>query len=111
MPGNAETADVLAALIAGTPGSAHAVTSAAATSAEPALLVAAAVLGRAPELADRAARAAQTERDRQLAAIAAAYAAGDGDRVDLLVRDHLSEHPDSLLAAWIAGRNDRSTTR
>ena len=26
------------------------------------------------------------------------------DLFDALVRDHLAEHPDHLLAAWIAGR-------
>ena len=41
-------------------------------------------------------------RDRQLVAIAAAYLAGDSDRVDALARDHLVDHPDSLLVAWIA---------
>ena len=35
-------------------------------------------------------------------AIARAHLAGDADLLDALVRDHLVDHPDSLLAAWIA---------
>ena len=44
-----------------------------------------------------------TTRDRQLVAVAAAHLAGDPDRVDALARDHLVDHPDSILVAWIAG--------
>jgi hypothetical protein len=28
---------------------------------------------------------------------------GDSDLLDVLVREHLAEHPDNVLAAWIAG--------
>ena len=35
-------------------------------------------------------------------AIARAHLAGDADLLDALVRDHLVDHPDSRLAAWIA---------
>ena len=45
---------------------------------------------------------ARTTRDRQLVAIARAHLAGDADLLDALVRDHLVDHPDSRLAAWIA---------
>ena len=47
-------------------------------------------------------RSAMTARDRQIATIAEAYLAGDGDRVHLLARDHLADHPDSPLVTWMA---------
>lgn len=34
--------------------------------------------------------------------IATAHLAGDADRVDALCRDHLADHPDNALVAWIA---------
>jgi hypothetical protein len=37
-------------------------------------------------------------------AIAGAYVAGDTDRVDALAREHLVDHPDDILVAWIAGQ-------
>jgi hypothetical protein len=39
--------------------------------------------------------------------VADAHLRGDGDRLDVLVRDHLADHPDNLLASWIAGRQLR----
>jgi hypothetical protein len=73
---------------------------------DPALLVAAALAGPGGEpLLARAAAAATTTRDRQVVAIAAAHLAGDSDRLDVLVRDHLADHPGSLLAAWIASQH------
>jgi hypothetical protein len=68
------------------------------------LLVAAAIVGRNPELLMRAAQHAATTRDRQLVALADAHLRADAELLDALVRDHLSEHPDNLLASWIAGR-------
>jgi hypothetical protein len=56
--------------------------------------------GRA--LLEEAAGRASTTRDRQLVAIATAHLDGDDDRLDALVRDHLADHPDNVLAAWIA---------
>ncbi len=56
------------------------------------------------DLLTRAAQHATTTRDRQLVALADAHLRGDADLLHVLVRDHLSEHPDNLLAAWIAGR-------
>jgi hypothetical protein len=50
----------------------------------------------------RMSRSARTTRDRQLVAIAAAHLDGDADLFGALVRDHLVDHPDSHLAAWIA---------
>ena len=48
-----------------------------------------------------------TTRDRQLVAIAAAHLDGDHDRVHTLARDHLADHPDHLLVAWIAATAHR----
>jgi hypothetical protein len=67
---------------------------------DPAVLVAAALIGAAP--LGRAAALAVTTRDRQLVAIAAAHLDGDHDRVHALARDHLADHPGHLLVAWIA---------
>lgn len=68
------------------------------------LLVAAALLAGDPRLLIRAVQHASTTRDRQLVALAEAHLRGNADLLQVLVRDHLSEHPDNLLAAWIAGR-------
>ena len=54
------------------------------------------------DLLRRAAALATTSRARQSVAIAAAYLSGDRDRVEVLARDHLVDHPDSVLVAWIA---------
>jgi hypothetical protein len=66
------------------------------------LVLAALVRPDAGDLLERAALAARTSRDRQLVAIARTHLAGDTERLGVLVRDHLADHPDSLLAAWIA---------
>src|SRR5215210_5362461 len=74
------------------------------TSDEPMILVAAALF--APDGAGLIARAgatAATTRDRQLVAIAAAHLRGERELVDALARDHLVDHPDNVLVAWIAG--------
>jgi len=68
------------------------------------LLVAAAILADDLDLLTPAAQHAPTTRDRQLVALAEAHLRGNADLLHVLVRDHLSEHPDNLLAAWIAGR-------
>jgi hypothetical protein len=68
------------------------------------LLVAAALLAFDLALVRRAGRYATTTRDRQLVALAEAHLRGDADLLHVLVREHLSEHPDNLLAAWIASR-------
>jgi len=85
------------------------------TPTSPAVLVAAALAGSdGDELLARAAATATTTRDRQLVAIAAAHLVHDEELLDALVRDHLADHPDSILAAWIAGqhpRPGRPTTR
>ena len=81
----------------------------AATSDDPAVLTAAALVVPSwrPLLA-RAAAAARITRDRQLVAIATAYLSGDAARALLLARDHLAEHPNSLLVAHIAAASTRN---
>ena len=74
------------------------------TSDDPMILVAAALFAPdAERLMVRAGRMAATTRDRQLVAIAAAHMRGERDLVDALARDHLVDHPDNVLVAWIAG--------
>lgn len=76
----------------------------ATTSTSPVLLVAAALVdGRADHLT-LASQRAESTRDRQLVAIATAHLHDEADLLDALVRDHLSDHPDNVLVAWIAGR-------
>lgn len=60
--------------------------------------------GDAAELLARARAGAESARDRQLVALTAAHLEGDDDRFDALVRDHLADHPDDVVAAWIAAR-------
>ena len=65
-------------------------------------MIAALVTGIPGDLLEQASRLATTTRDRQLVAVAAAHLSGDDARFGALVRDHLVDHPDSLLAVWIA---------
>jgi hypothetical protein len=58
----------------------------------------------------RAATFAKTTRDRQVVAIAVAHVAADVDLVDALARDHLSDHPTSVLVAWISAHTHPNTT-
>ena len=68
------------------------------------ILVAAALFAADGDgLLTRAEGVAATTRDRQLVAIAAAHLRGERDLVDALARDHLVDHPDNVLVAWIAG--------
>lgn len=63
-------------------------------------------------LMERAAMLATTTRDRQLVTIAIAHLQGNAERVDDLARDHLADHPDSVLVAWItATSNHANRTR
>jgi len=90
-------------LRSGDPAAAGAILARATTSTEPRVLTAAALIDPAtPGLLARAAAAAVRPRDRQVAALAAAHLAGDHDLVSALAREHLLDHPDSVLAAWIA---------
>ena len=61
----------------------------------------AAVLARRADWLARAETLAVSSRDRQIVAIGGWHLAGDRDLVDALGRDHLADHPDSLIVAWI----------
>jgi hypothetical protein len=96
-------------LISGDPAAAGEILARATTSTDPLVLTAAALI-QPGSLLDRATSSAVTTRDRQLAALAAAHLAGDHDLVSALAREHLLDHPDSVLAAWIAAGATRPTT-
>jgi hypothetical protein len=64
--------------------------------------------GGSRDLMARAATLAATARDRQLVAIATAHLAGDDERVADLARDHLADHPDSVLVAWISSASNQA---
>lgn len=102
-----ETETLLRRLISGDQAAVAAVLAGARTSDTPALLVAAALISRDGDglLLARATTHATTTRDRQLVAVAAADLDGDHDLFDALIRDHLADHPDNVLAAWIATRH------
>jgi hypothetical protein len=92
-------------------GAIAAVVRASQTSDDPSILVAAALLSPdGGRLLARAEQLASTTRDRQLVAIALAHHRGDPELVDALARDHLVDHPDSVLAAWIADVSNRQST-
>jgi hypothetical protein len=98
-------------LVVGDAAAIAAIVAASRTSDDPAILVAAALF--APDgdgLLARAGAAATSTRDRQLVAIAAAHLDGERERVDALARDHLVDHPDNVLVAWIAGASHRAET-
>ena len=96
---------LLQRLIGGDPKAPGQVMESAILSDSPSVLVAATLIARNAQLLTRAAAHATTSRDRQLVALAGAYLRGDAHLFDALVRDHLADHPDHLLAAWIAGRH------
>ena len=98
-----EITTLLHRLIGGDPDAAAAIRQRATTSTSAPLLVAAAFVSRDADLLVAAGRHATTTRDRQLVALVDASLRGDADLLDVLVRDHLADHPDSLLASWIAG--------
>ncbi len=96
-------------LVVGNAAAIAAIVEASRTSDDPTILVAAALF--APDgdgLMARAGRIAATTRDRQLVAIATAHLRGERDLVDALARDHLVDHPDNVLVAWIAGASHRT---
>ena len=95
-------------LVVGDAAAIAAIVEASRTSDDPMILVAAALF--APDgdgLMARAGGMAATTRDRQLVAIATAHLRGERDLVDALARDHLVDHPDNVLVAWIAGASHR----
>jgi hypothetical protein len=83
------------------------------SSADPMILVAAALFAAAEQddLLARARALATSTRDRQLVAIATAHVGGERHLVDALARDHLVDHPDNVLVAWIAGVSHRTDPR
>ena len=105
MPDKTET--LLSRLISGDQAAVAAVLAGARTSETPAVLVAAALICGDSDglLLARAMTHATTTRDRQLVAVATAHLEGDHDLFDALIRDHLADHPDNVLAAWIATRH------
>jgi hypothetical protein len=91
-------------LIVGDAEAIAAIVEASQTSDDPMILVAAALFATDGDgLMARAAGMAATTRDRQLVAIASAHLRGECELVDALARDHLVDHPDNVLVAWIAG--------
>lgn len=66
------------------------------------VMVMTALLELDPAGLQRARTMAATSRDRQVVEIAQAQLDGRIDQVDALARDHLVDHPDNLLVAWIA---------
>ena len=98
----AEPEDVIHQLVVGGDAAIAEIIERAQISDDVTTVVAAALFAGGPSaLLDRAAEVATTTRDRQVVAIAVAHVAGDTDRVDALARDHLVDHPDSVLVAWI----------
>ena len=98
----AEPDNVIHQLVVGGDAATAEIVEQAQTSDDVTTIVAAALFAASPgDLLDRAAEVATTTRDRQVVAIAVAHVAGDTDRVDALARDHLVDHPDSVLVAWI----------
>src|SRR4051812_47507029 len=80
------------------------------TSDDPLILVTAALFTpHGDSLLARAEMLASTTRDRQVVAIAAAHHRGDSGLVDALARDHLVDHPDNVLVAWIADASNRKS--
>jgi len=74
-------------------------------------LVAVAVRDGGDDVVDTAASRATTRRQRQLVALVRLHLAGDDDRFDALVREHLAEHPDDVVAAWLAAVHLTDTDR
>jgi hypothetical protein len=73
------------------------------------LVVAALFAPDGDEMLVHAGTHAVTTRERQTVAIAAAHLRGERELVDALARDHLTEHPDNVVVAWIAGAGDRTS--
>ena len=105
IPVTSDDASLLLRLIGGDAAAAEEILALAPASDDPGLLVAAAMLSRDAAHLVRAHGAARTPRDRQLVVLAQTQLRGDTELFDVLVRDHLADHPDHLMAAWIAGRH------
>ena len=85
---------LLRRLLVGDDAAITAIVDASSTSDDPLILVAAALF--APD------GDGLLDRERQLVAIATAHRRGERELVDALARDHLVDHPDNFLVAWIA---------
>jgi hypothetical protein len=95
-------------LAAGDAGAIAAIVDGSRTSDDPIVLVAAALFAEdGNDLVARAAAIATTTRDRQVVAIAGAHLRGERELVDALARDHLVDHPDNVLVAFIASASHR----
>jgi hypothetical protein len=108
----AHPGQLLRRLVVGDDAAIAAIIEASRTSDDPLILVAAALFAR-PDgdgLLVRAQAIAATTRDRQLVAIAIAHRRGDRELVDALARDHLVDHPDNVLVAWIADVSHNQTS-
>jgi hypothetical protein len=100
-----DTDRLVRGLVGGAPAASVALVEAARTSTDPVVLAAAALLtGHAPELLTRAYELAQDTGTRQIVGVVAAHVSRDFGRVDTLAREHLVDHPDSVLVAWIAAQ-------
>jgi len=102
---------LLRGLVLGDDAAIAAIVEASRSSDDPSVLVAAALF--APDgtkLLAKAEGIAKTIRDRQLVAIATAHRHGERELVDALARDHLVDHPDHFLVAWIADASHHQTS-
>lgn len=107
----AEPHNVLHLLAVGDPAVIADIVEQARASTDVTTLVAAALFAPDPtNLLERASAFANTTRDRQVLAIAIAHTAGDIDLVDALARDHLTDHPTSVLVAWITTQTSANTS-
>jgi hypothetical protein len=106
----ADPDDLIHELAVGDPAAVAVIVEQAQVSDDVTVLVSAALF--APDstvLLRRAAAVAKTTRDRQVVAIAVAHIGGDVDLVDALARDHLTDHPTSVLVAWITAHTHPNT--
>jgi hypothetical protein len=94
---------LLRRLVTGDDAAITAIVESSQTSDDALILVAAALFSpQGDHLLVRAEGLASTTRERQVVAIAAAHYRGDRELVNALARDHLADHPDNVLVAWIA---------
>ena len=108
---SADPRQLLRRLIVGDDTAVAAVVAESRTSEDPLILAAAALFVPDGErLLARAAGVAETSRDRQVVAIATAHRRGERELVDALARDHLVDHPDNVLVAWIADASQNTTS-
>src|SRR4051794_20592025 len=109
---SADSAKLLRRLVVGDDSAITAIVEESLTSEDPLILVAAALFATdADGLLARAAGIAATSRERQLVAIATAHRRGERELVDALARDHLVDHPDNVLVAWIADASHNQSNK